>query len=92
MTALTSAQITRVWSDGAADLAALYRVSRVTAGDTVDIGPSGASPDFQLVKQAAMLATTISGTAACSVSGTVITFPAGLSADAGYLLVWGDTN
>lgn len=92
MAALTSAQITRVWGDGAADLAALYRVSRVTAGDTVDVGPSGVSPDFQLVKQAAMLATTISGTASCSVSGTVITMPAGLSGDAGYLLVWGDTN
>jgi hypothetical protein len=92
MTALTSAQVVRVWSDGAADLAALYRVSRVTAGDTADLGPSGVTPDFQLVKQAAMLATTISGTAACSVSGTVVTFPAGLNSDAGYLLVWGDSN
>lgn len=92
MAALTAGHIARIWTDGAADLAALYRVSNVTAGDTVDIGPSGVSADFQLVKQAAMVATTVSGTSACSVSGTVITMPAGLSADAGYLLVWGDTN
>jgi hypothetical protein len=92
MAVLTSQQVVRVWSDGAADLAALYRVSRVSAGDTVDLGPSGVSPDFQLVKQAAMLATTISGTAAAGVSGTVVTMPNGLSSDAGYLLVWGDTN
>lgn len=92
MAALTAQQVHKQWTNGAADLAVLYEVSRVTAGDTVDIGPSGVLPDFQLVKQAAMLATTISGTAACSVSGTVVTFPAGLSSDAGYLLVWGDTN
>lgn len=92
MAALTVQQVHKQWTNGAADLAVLYEVSRVTAGDTVDIGPSGVSPDFQLVKQAAMVATTIAGTAACSVSGTVITFPAGLSSDAGYLLVWGDTN
>jgi hypothetical protein len=92
MAALTSQQIVKVWSDNAADLTALYRISKVTAGDTVDIGPSGVAPDFQLVKQAAVLATTVSGTASASVSGTVITMPAGLSNDAGYLLVWGDTN
>lgn len=92
MAALTSAQVHKVWSNGAADLAVLYEISRVTAGDTVDIGPSGVLPDFQLVKQAAVLATTVSGTASASVSGTVITMPAGLASDAGYLLVWGDTN
>ena len=92
MAALTSAQISRVYSNDAPDRAALYRVSRVTAGDTVDLGPSGVATDYQEVKQAAMLATTVSGTAACSVTGTVVTFPAGLSSDAGYLLTWGDTN
>jgi hypothetical protein len=92
MAALTSGQISRVWSDDAADRTALYRVSKVSAGDTVDVGPSGAVADFQLPKQAAMVATTIAGTAACSISGTVITFPSGLANDAGYLLIWGDTN
>lgn len=92
MAALTSAQISRVWSDDAADRTAVYKVSKVTAGDTVDLGPSGVVADYQLVKQCAMLATTVSGTAACTVSGTVITMPAGLSNDAGYIMVWGDTN
>jgi hypothetical protein len=48
--------------------------------------------DYQVVKQAAMLATTVAGTASCTVSGTTVTMPAGLANDAGYLLVWGDTN
>jgi hypothetical protein len=92
MSALTSQQVSRVWSDDAADRTAVYKVSKVTAGDTVDLGPTGVVPDYQLVKQAAMIATTVAGTAACSVSGTVITIPAGLTNDAGYIIVWGDTN
>jgi hypothetical protein len=92
MAALTGAQIARVWSNDAADRTALYRISKVTASDTVDLGPSGVITDYQTVKQAAVLATTISGTAAASVSGTTITMPGGLANDAGYLLVWGNTN
>jgi hypothetical protein len=92
MAALTAAQVSRVWSDDAADRTAVYKVSNVSSGDTVDLGPTGAVPDYQLVKRCAMVATTVSGTAACSVSGTTVTFPAGLSADAGYIMVWGDTN
>jgi len=86
------AQIERVYTNDAPDRAALYKLSKVTAADTLDLGPSGALADYQTVKQAAMLATTVAGTASCSVSGTVITMPAGLANDAGYLLVWGDTN
>ncbi|SRR6266567_7898308 len=92
MAVLTGNQVRRVWTNDAADRVALYAVSKVTALDTMDVGPSGTSPDFQLVKQAAMLATTVSGTAACVVTGTVITVPAGLANDAGYVLVWGPTN
>ena len=92
MAVINAGQIARVWSDDAADRTALYRISKVTAGDTVDLGPGGVATDFQLVKQAAVLATTIAGTATAAVSGTVVTMPAGLSADAGYLLAWGDTN
>ncbi len=92
MTALTAAQITRVYTNDAPDRVCLYKVPKVTALDTVYVGPSGVVTDFQLVKQAAMLATTVAGTAACVVTGTVITMPAGLSSDAGYVIVWGDTN
>ena len=92
MAALTSAQISRVYANDAPDRVCLYKVTKVTAGDTVDIGPAGVLGDYQLVKQAAMLATTVAGTAACTVSGTVVTMPAGLTNDAGYLITWGDTN
>jgi hypothetical protein len=90
--AVGASQVSRVFTNDAPDRAALYRVSKVTAGDTIDLGPTGVIADYQLVKQAAMLATTIAGTASCSVSGTVVTMPAGLTNDAGYLLVWGATN
>jgi hypothetical protein len=92
MAIIGASQVVLVWTDNAADRAALYRVSKVTAGDTVDLGPSGATTEFQLVKQATFLATTIAGTAVCTVSGTVVTMPAGLALDAGYMLVWGDSN
>jgi hypothetical protein len=92
MAAITASQILRVYVNDAPDRTALYKISKVTAGDTADLGPSGISADYQLVQQATMLATTIAGTAVCSVSGTTVTMPAGLANDAGYLLVWGDTN
>ena len=92
MAAVTAGQIRAVYSSDSPDRTVLYKISKVTAADTVDLGPSGVSADFQLVKQATMLATTIAGTAVCSVSGTTVTMPAGLTNDAGYLLVWGDTN
>lgn len=92
MAAMTAAQIKRVYASDAPDRTVLYEVSKVTAADTVDLGSAGVAQDYQLVKQAAMLATTVAGTASCSVSGTVVTMPAGLANDAGYLLVWGDTN
>jgi hypothetical protein len=92
MAAVTAGQIRKVYVNESPDRVVLYEISKITAGDTVDIGPSGVSADYQLVKQAAILATTIAGTAVCSVSGTTVTMPAGLSLDAGYLLVWGDTN
>jgi len=92
MAAITAAQLRAVYTNDAPDRTVLYRISKVTAGDTVDLGPAGVAQDFQLVKQATMLATTIAGTAVCTVSGTTVTMPAGLANDAGYLLVWGDTN
>ncbi len=92
MAALTAQQISKKYVNDAPDRVMLYEVSKVTAGDTVDLGPSGVSADYQLVKQAAMLATIIAGTASCVVAGTVVTMPAGLANDAGYLLTGGDTN
>ncbi|HSZ38474.1 MAG TPA: hypothetical protein VK817_00805 [Trebonia sp.] len=92
MAAITAAQVHKVFDNNAADRVCLYEISNVTAADTADLGPSGVVPDYQTVKQAAVMATTIAGTASAACSGTTVTMPAGLSHDAGYLLVWGDTN
>jgi len=100
MAAVTAQQISKKYVNEAPDRAVLYEISNISAEDTVDVGPSGVASDFRLVKQAAMLATTVSGgmgdglvvDCAGGINGTVITLPAGLANDAGYLLVWGDTN
>lgn len=88
MAVLGNSQVQREWVNNASDRTALYALSNVTAGDTVDLGP-GAIGDFLRLKQAVVLGTTVAGTVTASVSGTVVTIPAGLSNDAGYLLAWG---
>jgi hypothetical protein len=90
--AIVQAQIARVYSNDAADRTALYRVSNVTGGDTADLGPGGVLADFQQVKRAVFLATTSGQAAPATASGTVVTMPAALAGDAGYLLAWGNTN
>lgn len=87
MAVLTSNQVLMVFSEGRSDKAALYALRNVTSADTADV-----SQEFTNVKRAVMLGTTVSGTAVASVSGTVVTVPAGLSGDAAYLLVWGCAN
>jgi hypothetical protein len=89
MAALTGASVRKVFVDGEAARIALYAIRDCTTGDTVDLGVSGAG-DFLVVKQAAMLGDTISGSATATASGTVVTIPTGLSLDAIWLLAWGD--
>ena len=84
MAVLTQINCMRVWADGMSDRTALFALRKVTAGDTIDL-----ATDFSVVKQAVMIGTTVNGSATASVSGTVVTMPAGLSNDAAYLLVWG---
>lgn len=84
MAELTASQVVWQWSDGLAARTALFALRNVTSADTADV-----SSYFSEVKQAVVLATTIEGVGAASVSGTVITIPAGLEEDAGFLLVWG---
>lgn len=93
MAVISSQQVLRVFDNQAPDRVALYRISKISTGDTVDLGPSGGvANDFLLVRVAGILLTTSGVVALCSVNGTVITMPSGLTNDAGYLLVWGDTN
>jgi hypothetical protein len=84
MAVLTAAQCVRVWADGWSDRTCLYALRNVTTGDTADL-----TGDYLKVIRAVMLGTTVSGAAAASVSGTVVTMPTGLAGDAGFLLVWG---
>lgn len=84
MAALTGSQFVRIWADGQSDLAVLYALRGITTGDTADLSAS-----FAAVKQAVMIGTTVVGSATASVSGTVVTMPAGLSNDGAYLLAWG---
>jgi hypothetical protein len=84
MAVLTGINCVRVWADGLSDRTALYALRKVTSADTIDL-----SGDFQVVKQAIMLGTTVAGSAVAAFSGTVVTMPAGLSNDAAYLLAWG---
>lgn len=90
MAVISGLQIKRLFTDGEAAQLALFAIRNVSTGDTVDLGPSGAAT-FLNVKQAAMIGATVQGAAAASVSGTVVTMPAGLSGDAIYLLAWGDS-
>lgn len=79
-------QVKRLFFDGQAAMMAVYVVRNVTAADTVNL-----SSDFLNIKQAAMIGSTVAGSAVASVSGTVITIPAGVSGDAIYLMAWGDS-
>jgi hypothetical protein len=89
MTALNPAVNTGLlYQAGTADKVALYALRNVTAGDTVDIGPSGAG-QFQGVERAVVIGVDVFVEVAASISGTVITMPSGLSLSDGYLLAWG---
>lgn len=86
MAALTPNHFSLQWQNGASDKAALYALRDVTTGDTCDL-----AQDYLALKQAVMIGSTVNGSATASVSGTVVTMPAGLSSDAAYLLAWGDS-
>lgn len=85
MTTLTGTQVVKVYSSGEADRVCLYALRKVTSADTIDL-----AADFSSPKQAFIMGATVVGTAAViTITGTVLTLPAGLAADAGWLLVWG---
>lgn len=88
MAALTyGAQVTMEWANGVSDKTALYAVKDVTSGDTINL-----SPDFSLCVLAAFLGITSNQVLlAPAASGTVVTIPAGLATEAGYLLVYGES-
>lgn len=85
MAVLVHQQYPLQWQDGQADRTALYALRNVTSADTADVGEQ-----FTVVKRAFVMGTTVAGQAAVgTITGTVLTMPAGLANDAGYLLVFG---
>lgn len=84
MAALPTERYPLLFQDGRSARVALYALLSVTTGDTVDL-----SAMFMDVKRAIILGTTLQGVAAVTtISGTVVTIPAG-SNDAGVLLAYG---
>ncbi len=84
MAALTPQQVFRIFTEGEADRVVLYALRKITTGDTVDL-----TNDFMVCKQAAVVASTVAAATAAACSGVTVTMPAGLSSDAGYMIVWG---
>lgn len=84
MAALPQNRYPLMWMDGQSDRTALYAVRNVDGSDTMDV-----AQEFSVLKRAVILGTTVAATASCSVSGTVITIPAGANDDAAYVLAYG---
>lgn len=84
MAALDPAQVKPVWSDTGARTFTLFAVLNVSAADTVDL-----SPYFRVIKQTFWMGATTTGQGAGAAAGTTVTAPAGLNADACYLLIAG---
>jgi hypothetical protein len=84
MATLTQVQVCLQYSNGEADRVALYALRKVSTGDTYDLATEFSSP-----RQAIVIGTTAQMAFTAAIAGSVITIPAGLSSDAGWLLVWG---
>lgn len=84
MTALVPTRYPLRYASGDSDKVALFALLNVTAGDTVDL-----SEHFNVVKRGTLLGVTVAAAVSASVSGTVVTIPAGANQDAAILTVYG---
>lgn len=85
MALLTQDQAQMVYSDGACGRSALYSLKNVNAGDTVDVGSH-----FKVVKRAGLVSETGTTIAAiATISGTILTIPAGPASDGVWLIAVG---
>lgn len=73
-----------MWMDGQAERTALYGARNIDGGDQLDVWEQ-----FSVVKRAVIMGTTVAASASCTVSGTLVTIPAGANDDAAYVLVFG---
>lgn len=87
MVALPPTRFPHRYSSGDSDKIAVFALLSVTAGDTVDL-----SEHFTTVKRGTLVGVTVAAALAASVSGTIVTIPAGANADAAILTVYGVSN
>jgi hypothetical protein len=71
-----------------ADMVALIGLRKVNTGDTLDVS-TVTTPPFQVIQRAVILGVSSFVEIAASFAGTVVTMPAGLANDSGYLTIWG---
>jgi len=86
MAVLTAANCTLVYTDGKADKVALFALSKVNTGDTIDVATIS---NFLYVNRGVVLGVSNFVEIAATFTGTVVTMPSGLTSDSGYLLIWG---
>jgi hypothetical protein len=84
MADLPQNQFPMKWMDGQSDRVAVFALLKVNAGDTVDLAQF-----FSNVRRATLLGVTVAAAVAATVSGTVVTVPAGATNDAAILTVYG---
>lgn len=84
MAVLTPAQVQLRHMSGDSDRYAVIALLNISAGDTADLAQY-----FLVVKRATLLGITVNGALAASVSGTVVTIPAGPNGDAAILTAYG---
>lgn len=84
MAVLNSDQVTQIWAGGDCERFALFAVKQVSAGDTYDFGTA-----FRVIMQQTWLGATVTGVASGTISGTVITAPAGITNAGAYVLIQG---
>lgn len=84
MAALPPLQYPMRYMSGDSDRWAVFTVLNCNAADTIDLGQF-----FTVLKRATLLGVTVAAAVSASVSGTVVTIPAGASADAAILTAYG---
>lgn len=84
MVALPPTRFPHRYSSGDSDKIAVFALLDITAGDTVDL-----SEYFTVVKRGTLVGVTVAAALGASVSGTVVTIPAGANRDAAILTVYG---
>jgi hypothetical protein len=84
MAALPTTQFPVRHMNGDSDRYAVFSLLNINAGDTVDL-----QEFFTVVKRATLLGVTVAAAVAATVSGTVVTVPAGANADAAILTAYG---